>query len=116
MVWYVASWCIIVPAGQSSMITSMRLANLIAEYFYIFIKASYMGMEVHIAFKFFFHVIFIRMHVYSVTCNILLIKDTYSESLIPKNIEQVFIYHCCRCFSRHMNRVPLNQVLASNLE
>ena len=53
MVWHVASWCIIVPSGQSSMITSMRLANLIAEYFYIFIKASYMGVEVHIAFKFF---------------------------------------------------------------
>lgn len=53
MVWHIASWCIIVPAGQSSMITSMRLANLIAEYFYIFIKMSYMGVKVHIAFKVF---------------------------------------------------------------
>ena len=53
------------------------------------------------------------MHVYSVTY-ILLIKDTYSVSLISKNIEQVF--HCDRCFSRHMNRVLLNQALASNLE
>lgn len=53
MVWHIASWCIIVPAGQSSMITSMRLANLIAEYFYIFIKMSYMGAKVHIAFKVF---------------------------------------------------------------
>lgn len=66
---------------------------------------NYMGAKVHIAFKDFFHIIFIIMHVYSVACNILLIKDTYSVSLISKNNEQVFIYHCDRCFSRHMNRV-----------